>query len=71
MNLFEVAFIWELTKETIHLPLGCLQGGERGLGYRRGLTGGGAEGLVGGPSGSPARCGVWSAFHRSTCGCIV
>jgi len=25
----EVAFVWELTKETIHLPLGCLQGGHR------------------------------------------
>ena len=25
--LFEVAFVWELSKETIHLPLGCLQGG--------------------------------------------
>ena len=25
--LFEVAFVWELTQETIHLPLGCLQGG--------------------------------------------
>ena len=24
----EVAFLWELTKETIHLPLGCLQGGQ-------------------------------------------
>ena len=23
----EVAFEWELTKETINLPLGCLQGG--------------------------------------------
>ena len=22
-----VAFVWELTKETIKLPLGCLQGG--------------------------------------------
>ena len=22
-----VAFVWELTKGTIHLPLGCLQGG--------------------------------------------
>jgi len=22
-----VAFVWELTKETIYLPLGCLQGG--------------------------------------------
>ena len=22
-----VAVLWELTKETIHLPLGCLQGG--------------------------------------------
>ena len=29
--LFEVAFVWELTKETIHLPLSCLQGG--GLGF--------------------------------------
>ena len=26
-HLEEVAFVWELTKETIHLPLGCLQGG--------------------------------------------
>jgi hypothetical protein len=26
-HLFEVAFAWELTKETFHLPLGCLQGG--------------------------------------------
>ena len=26
-HLFEVAFLWELTQETIHLPLGCLQGG--------------------------------------------
>ena len=25
--LREVAFEWELTKETIYLPLGCLQGG--------------------------------------------
>jgi len=25
--LFQVAFVWELTKETIVLPLGCLQGG--------------------------------------------
>ena len=24
----EVAFEWELTKETIYLPLGCLQGGD-------------------------------------------
>jgi len=23
-----VAFVWELTKETFDLPLGCLQGGE-------------------------------------------
>ena len=27
--LREVAFEWELTKETIYLPLGCLQGGGR------------------------------------------
>ena len=25
-----VAFVWQLTKETIDLPLGCLQGGEGG-----------------------------------------
>ena len=25
--LLEVKYVWELTKETIHLPLGCLQGG--------------------------------------------
>ena len=24
-----VAFVWELTEETIDLPLGCLQGGRR------------------------------------------
>ena len=24
----EVAFVWQLTKETIQLPLGCLQGGQ-------------------------------------------
>ena len=29
-----VAFVWELTKETTHLPQGCLQGGS--LGRRRG-----------------------------------
>ena len=26
-HLIEVAFVWDLTKETIHLPLGCIQGG--------------------------------------------
>ena len=26
-----VAFVWELTKETVHLPLGCLQGGSYAL----------------------------------------
>jgi len=26
-HLFKVAFVWELTKETIHLSLGSLQGG--------------------------------------------
>ena len=26
-HLFEVAFVWKMTKETIHLPLGCLKGG--------------------------------------------
>ena len=25
-HLFEVALVWELAEETIHLPLGCLQG---------------------------------------------
>ena len=29
--LFEVAFVWELTEETIDLPLGCLQGGLHAL----------------------------------------
>ena len=24
---FEVAFVWELSEETFHLPQGCLQGG--------------------------------------------
>ena len=28
-HLFEMAFVSELTGETIHLPLGCLQGGYR------------------------------------------
>ena len=28
LHLFEVAFVWELTKETILLPLGCLLGGK-------------------------------------------
>ena len=27
--LRQVAFEWKLTQETIHLPLGCLQGGHR------------------------------------------
>ena len=26
-HLFEVVFAWELTKEIMHLPPGCLQGG--------------------------------------------
>ena len=26
-HFFEVLFVWELTQETVHLPLGCLQGG--------------------------------------------
>ena len=30
-RLFEVAFVWELTKETNHLPLGCLHGGTTGV----------------------------------------
>ena len=34
--LFEVAFVWELTKETIVLPLGCLQGGGCAGPYPRG-----------------------------------
>ena len=33
-HLFEVAFAWALTTETIRLPLGCLQGG-RWLGWGR------------------------------------
>jgi len=30
-----VAFVWKLTKETIHLPQGCLQGGQGGLGLEQ------------------------------------
>jgi len=26
-HLFELAFVWKLSQEIIHLPLGCLQGG--------------------------------------------
>ena len=26
-HLWKVAFVWELTKQTIRLPLGCLHGG--------------------------------------------
>ena len=26
-HLVEMAFVWELTEETIHVPMGCLQGG--------------------------------------------
>ena len=29
--IFEVAFVWEVTEETIHLPMGCLQGGVGGV----------------------------------------
>ena len=49
--LFEVEFVWKLTKETFHLPLSCLQGrlipevaerdaevGERRLRVDRGQT---------------------------------
>jgi len=32
-----VTFVWELTKETIDLPLGCLQGGSRSCGGQRPL----------------------------------
>ena len=51
-HLMLVAFVWELTKGTIHLPLGCLQGGARrgawangslGVCGRRGLTGGSGQ----------------------------
>jgi len=37
--LREVAFAWELTKETIYLPVSCLQGGVGGK-----WVAGGAEG---------------------------
>ena len=33
-HLILVSFVWELTQETINLPLGCLQGGEQGAGCR-------------------------------------
>ena len=43
-----VAFVWEVTKETIDLPLGCLQGGETriGPGWERGEYGEGWGGSV-------------------------
>jgi hypothetical protein len=33
-HLFEMAFVRELTTETMHLPLGCLQGGFKVLGLK-------------------------------------
>ena len=30
-HLFAMAFVWKLTKDTIHLHLGCLQGGYHDL----------------------------------------
>jgi len=33
--LFEVAFVWELTRETIDFPLGCLRGGKSRRGFRK------------------------------------
>ena len=44
-HLFEVAFVWELTKETIHLPLGCLQGGEPLIMFSR-LSPGGQDQIL-------------------------
>jgi len=41
-----VAFVWELTEETIDLPLGCLQGGE----WRR------AERMEGKEGAGPCSC---------------
>ena len=37
-HLFEVAFVWELTKETIDLPPGCLQGGVKEMWGPHGLA---------------------------------
>ena len=34
-HLLEVAFVWDLTEETINLPLGCLQGGPQFCDFRR------------------------------------
>ena len=36
-HLREAAFVWELTKETIYLPLGYLQGGRASTGFDSGL----------------------------------
>ena len=46
--LFEVAFLWELTEETIDLPLDCLQGGIHQSMRRRREVVGGAALLAGG-----------------------
>ena len=43
---YEVAFEWVLTKETIHLPLGCLQGR---VGGGPSHPEGGSEGIACGP----------------------
>jgi hypothetical protein len=32
-HICEVASVWELTKETIHLPLSCFQGGSASVGF--------------------------------------
>ena len=54
-HFFEVSFVWELTKETIRLPLGCLQGGLGSMAQQRvaGRYGGGASTMTrhGGVSG--------------------
>ena len=62
-----VTFEWKVTKETIYLPLGCLQGGShspstvQGIAVARGLQTGFAT------ERSPPHGGVRSFHQKSTC----
>jgi len=71
--LFEVAFVWELTKETIVLPLGCLQRGSTDRASHAGWRAGHEWGAETGffrytkdkhPGGNPG-ANVWFLFINS------
>ena len=56
-HLREVEFEWELAKETIYLPLGCLQGG---FSLQQRL-----QQQAGGAAGAGCTCGGWAVPGRS------